>query len=230
MDTISDMRPRHPPMAPPGDSLREVRCKPRRATAICCSCSTSLDATVGRLGRPELARGFFARLLPDAARARSDRQLVDGPCCQLPRRCGARSRPSPSARCASTGTRSTSHSGGPCRTSVTGSAAALGRRCRDADASEAEVVERVAASLRAARRPRGISARVSSAALAGVTRERDLAGRARPSAACRSRTLVRLSSKPGGDTRRAAERRDDPVDLPHRAPGRRSAPRPGPRT
>ena len=153
------------PLAQPADLLREIhRRSPPRGHRL--FLFDSLDAMVQRLGREPHAR-LLRPLLPDAARVRRDRLLVDERA-RRPPPCRTPCTRSPSACCAST----TATCAWPRpRGATTPSAAPSCTGTRRAGApilAPAEIVGRVAASLRSVRRARKLSQH-DLGDLAGVT-------------------------------------------------------------
>jgi transcriptional regulator with XRE-family HTH domain len=190
MDTIGTA-PGGTPMAP-GDLLREVRrsCDVRRRNLLLFD---SLDAMVDAWG-VELARGFFARccpmLLELGAIAYWSMDLR-----QLPE--AVTSTVEAVTQCVLCLDRHTVHiakAEGRAQ-SVTGSLLHWDGAAETPVLTEAEVVERVAASLRAVRRPRGIS-QSQLGALAGVSASA-ISQAERAERGLSLSTLVRLSSKLG---------------------------------
>ena len=186
-------RARAAPLAQPADLLREVhRAQPAARPP---PAAVRLDGRDGaRVGRQPHAR-LLRPLLPDAARARRDRLLVDERRTRRRPRCRTPSTPSRSACCASTSAASAWPRPRAATTPCAGTVLHWHQEAGRPVLAPAELAGRVAASLRAVRRTRKLSqhdlgdlAGVTASAISQVERaERGLS----------LATLVRLSAALG---------------------------------
>ena len=203
--------------AQPGDLLREIHrlCHPRGHRLVLFD---SLDSMVRVLGPDGDAR-VLRPLLPDAARVRGDRLLVD----ERARDAGVVAEHGPRGHAVRAARRRAQRARGSRPRAATTASAASVLHWHDEGGrpvlAPPEIVARVAASLRAVRRARELSqhdlgdlAGVTASAISQVERaERGLS----------LATLVRLSAALGRDDRRPAARRGA-RRVPDRPPHRRS--------